>query len=72
MLATIFDRKKEILDDKIRAGLDLTQIVNDLAGVMKEFEAMDDMSFGITTMWIKECDEIPNFLRRVRQIRLES
>ena len=55
------------MDEKSKAHLKLDGSVGHLVRVMEKFETQDDLSFGISTIWIDEYEEIPIILKSIRE-----
>ena len=60
-----------ILDEKKLANLQLEETVEHLRKIAERFEEDDARSFGVSTIWVNEHDEIPGILRQIRRRRVE-
>ena len=65
-LNKILKDNPEILDEKSKAKLKFDETINTLVKVMETFETKDDLSFGISTIWVDEHEHIPEILEGVR------
>lgn len=66
-LSRILEKTPDLLDEKSRANLKLDESVKHLVRVMEKFETQDDMSFGISTIWIDDYKEFPIILKSIRE-----
>jgi len=57
----------EILNNKNNAGLDFDETISLLTNIYERFEENDSASFGVQTIWIKNWDEIPMILNKLRE-----
>jgi hypothetical protein len=58
---------KEIINSKNKAGLDFDETIKLLAEIYERFEENDSASFGVQTIWIDNWEEIPEFLKKMRE-----
>jgi hypothetical protein len=65
-LSKILEDNPDLLDQKSKANLKLDESVKYLVQVIEQFETKDDLSFGISTIWVKDYSEIPNILKSIR------
>ena len=65
-LKKLLNENNEILEDKIKAELDLPEFSNELVNLMEKYEENDALSFGVGIIWVSSYDEIPNVLSKVR------
>lgn len=66
-LSKLLELNPELLDEKSSVHLKLDESVGHLVRVMEKFETQDDLSFGISTIWIDEYEEIPIILKAIRE-----
>lgn len=66
-LQAILDKRPELLDEKIKAGLELEETVTGLINIIQKFEEQDALSFGVDVLWVNEYNDIPDVLSRVRK-----
>lgn len=65
-LKKLLSENNEILEDKIRAELDLPEFSNELINLMEKFEENDALSFGVGIIWVSSYEDIPKVLNKVR------
>lgn len=65
-LKKLLNENNEILEDKIKAELDLPEFSNELVNLMEKYEENDALSFGVGIIWVSSYEEIPNVLSKVR------
>ena len=57
----------EDLNDKNEAGLNFDETIALLIEINERFEENDSASFGVQTIWIKDWDEIPQMIKKMRE-----
>tara|TARA_R110000751_G_scaffold243695_1_gene343824 strand:+ start:510 stop:1643 length:1134 start_codon:yes stop_codon:yes gene_type:complete len=65
-LKKLLSENNEILEDKIRAELDLPEFSNELINLMEKFEENDANSFGVGIIWVSSYEDIPSVLSKIR------
>lgn len=65
-LKKLLSENNEILEDKMRAELDLPEFSNELVNLMEKFEENDALSFGVGIIWVASYDDIPEVLNKIR------
>lgn len=65
-LEELLSRNTPLLNEKNKADLRLTETSKQLLEKMEEFEELDAKSFGIKIIWIRDYNEIAEFLKEVR------
>ncbi len=70
-LSQLLEQNPELLDEKSKAKLNLKESVKHLVSVMEKFEMQDDLSFGISTIWIDDYDDIPLILKSIREKKID-
>lgn len=70
-LEKFLSENENILDEKMKARLGLTEVASDLIKLMEEFEENDAFSFGVGIIWIDSYDEIPKILKEIRVTDLD-
>ncbi|AEN89207.1 hypothetical protein BMWSH_2325 [Priestia megaterium WSH-002] len=65
-LEKIVNENAPLLNQKVKANMKLDETAKQLLKKMEEFEELDAQSFGIKIIWIKNYDEIAEFLKEVR------
>ena len=65
-LEEILNKNAPLLDEKTKANLKLDETSIQLITKMEEFEELDAESFGIKIIWIRDYDDIADFLKEVR------
>lgn len=71
-LKTYLDEHKDVLDEKERAKLKLSDAVKYLVQISERFEENDALSFGVGTIWVKEYPDIPKLLSKIRKVKNET
>jgi len=66
------DQNQELYDYKKREDLGLDEIVEHLVNIMEGFEENDALSFGVSTIWIQNYDEIPEIINKIRTREFEN
>ena len=66
-LLKILDQNERLLTDKIKADLKIDETAKYLIDIIEKFEENDASSFGLSTFWVKDFDEIPKILRKIRK-----
>lgn len=66
-LLKILNKSQTLYDDKIMAELGLSETAKYLRNVMEKFEENDALSFGVSTIWVKDYKEIPEILKSIRK-----
>ncbi|MDO6739430.1 SIR2 family protein [Wenyingzhuangia sp. 2_MG-2023] len=59
----VYEMPKELISNEEK----LEQVLNNLIELYEKFEENDSSSFGVQTIWVKDWDEIPEILRKVRE-----
>jgi SepF-like predicted cell division protein (DUF552 family) len=65
-LEELLNKNAPLLDEKNKAKLNLDETSKQLLTKMEEFEELDAESFGIKVIWIRDYNEIAEFLKEVR------
>ncbi|MGV2485996.1 UNVERIFIED_CONTAM: hypothetical protein FOS07_18605 [Bacillus mycoides] len=65
-LEELLSRNAPLLNEKNKANLKLAETSKQLLEKMEEFEELDAESFGIKIIWIRDYNEIAEFLKEVR------
>lgn len=65
-LEELLSRNTPLLNEKNKADLKLAETSKQLLEKMEEFEELDAKSFGIKIIWIRDYNEIAEFLKEVR------
>jgi len=58
----------ELLSSKNSANLNFSETVKLLTDIYQRFEENDSASFGVQTIWVDSYDEIPLFLKEIREV----
>jgi len=66
----IIEKNQNIFDDKLKNKLSLQEVNDKLIQLIENFEEKDDKSFGISTIWIDNFNEIENILKTIRSRKL--
>ena len=62
------DSNKNLLDEKIKAKMDLDEAVNEIVNLQQNFEEKDALSLCVSPIWVKEYNsEIPSILKSIRK-----
>lgn len=72
IITRILDKNEKLLDEKVRANLQLDDSIKYLISVMERFEENDALSFGVRTIWINDFNEIPTILKNIRKMKPNS
>jgi hypothetical protein len=65
-LEEILQKNAALLDEKQKANLSLNEVSKSLIKIMESFDVKDAESFGVSTIWVNEYDDIPNVLKEIR------
>lgn len=68
-LQNLLSENRDLLDEKIIADLNLDETVNFLIEIIEKFEETDMASLGVSTIWVKDWDDVPIILKEVRDLK---
>jgi hypothetical protein len=67
-LKRFLDQHKEILPEEEGAELKRFETPLHLALLMEKFEENDALSFGVGTIWVRDYEDIPKYLAKIRKM----
>ena len=60
------DQNQELYDTKMRGDIELDELVERLVNIVENFEENDALSFGVSTIWVQDYNEIPEIINKIR------